>query len=174
MIGAPAGRAWRRFAPSLDPLAPWWHRSRGWWGDRSLREQVLIGGLAAVASFALLLVSVIVPLRSVRDAAYTRLHEAALLDAQLRTGAGTGQHAAMQHGTPSAILTDSASAARLSIQRMEPEGGNTRVELGDAPFAQVMTWIADVERTSRLRVQQAQIDRKPTPGIVSASFVFSG
>jgi type II secretory pathway component PulM len=46
--------------------------------------------------------------------------------------------------------------------------------LGDAPFSQVVTWIADVERNSRLRVQQSQIDRKGAPGVVSASFVFSG
>ncbi len=168
---------WRRI--DLTALQPWWQRSRGWWSQRSLREQVLIGGLAAVAIFALLLVGVIVPLRSVRASAYDNLHDAALLDAQLRQGGagqngGFGQHAAIRHGTPSAILTDSAAAARLSIQRMEPDGGNTRVELGDAPFNQVVTWLADVERNSRLRVQQAQIDRKGAPGTVSASFVFSG
>jgi type II secretory pathway component PulM len=118
---------------------------------------------------------VIVPLRSLRAASYAKLHDAALLDAQLREGGtGLGQRTAMRRGTPSAILTDSAAAARLSIQRMEPEGGNTRIDLGDAPFSQVMTWIADVERNSRLRVQQAQIDQEGAPGVVSASFVFSG
>ena len=167
----------------MAALEPWWHRSRVWWSERDLREQVLIGGLAAVGIFALLLVGVIVPLRSVRAAAYTDLHNAALLDVQLRqTGSGqsggqnrsSGQRAEMRRGTPSAILTDSATAARLSIQQMEPEGGNTRVELGDAPFSEVMSWISDVERNSRLRVQQAQIDQKGGSGIVSASFVFSG
>lgn len=179
-IAARLGNSLRRMAPGLDltALEPGWLRSRDWWGQRSLREQVLIGGLIAVGCFALLLIVVIVPLRSVRAAAYNNLHNAALLEAQLRQGggqgAGSGQHAAMRRGTPSAILTDSAAAARLSIQRMEPEGGNTRVDLGDAPFSQVMAWIADVERNSRLRVQQAQIDQKNTPGIISASFVFSG
>ena len=176
-IGGRVGEFRRRFASGLDlsALEPWWHRSRGWWSERSLREQVLIGGLAAIAIFALLLVGVIVPLRGLRAASYTELHNAALLDAQLRQGgAGPGQHTPMRRGTPSAILTDSAAAARLSIQRMEPEGGNTRIDLGDAPFSQVMTWIADVEHNSRLRVQQAQIDQKGAPGVVSASFVFSG
>lgn len=177
MIGPRIPDNWRRL--DLTALQPHWHRSRGWWGERSLREQVLIGGLAAVAIFALLLVGVIVPLRGIRTAAYDHLHNAAVLDAQLRQGGagqigGSGQRATTRHGTPSAILTDSAAAARLSIQRMEPEGGNTRVELGDAPFNQVMSWIADVERNSRLRVQQAQIDQKGAPGTVSASFVFSG
>ncbi len=184
MTGQRARDSWRRLAPGFDlaALQPWWHRSRGWWIERSLREQVLIGGLAAVAIFALLLVGVIVPLHAIRAAARDELHNAALLDARLHQGqgsatsgqtAGSGQRIAMRRGTPSAILTDSAAAAHLAIQRMEPEGGNTRVELGDAPFSQVMTWIADVERNSRLRVSQAQIDQKGAPGTVSASFVFS-
>lgn len=171
------GANWRRLAPSLDltALQPWWRRLRGWWNERSLREQMLVGGLGTVAIFALLLVGAILPLRDIRTTAYDDLHNAALLDAQLRHSGGLlGQRAAMRRGTPSAILTDSAAAARLSIQRIEPEGGNTRVELGDAPFSQVMAWLADVERNSRLRAQQAQIDRKGASGTVSASFVFSG
>lgn len=178
-IGARIGDFGRRLGAGFDlaALEPWWHRVRSWWTERSLREQVLIGGLAAVAIFALLLVGVIVPLRNVRAAAYEELHNAARLEAQLRQGSssqtgGLGQPGAMRRGTASAILTDSAAAAHLSIQRMEPEGGNTRVEIGDAPFSQVMGWIADVERNSRLRVQQAQIDQKGA-GIVTASLVFS-
>jgi general secretion pathway protein M len=180
VIGARVARWGRRLAPGLDfaALEPWRHRARAWWGERSLREQALIGGLAAVAIVALVLVGVIAPLRAVRATAYEQLHDAAILDARLRQvggePGGPGPRAAIRRGTASAILTDSAAAARLSIQRMEPEGGNTRVELGDAPFSQVVAWLADVERTSRLRVQQSQIDRKGAPGVVSASFVFSG
>jgi general secretion pathway protein M len=180
MIGERISQARRRLAPSLnlDALEPWRHRSRNWWIERSLREQALIGGLAAVAMFTVMLVGVIAPLRDLRAGAYDELHNAAILEAQLRQGGGSGGESsprgAIRRGTASAILTDSAAAARLSIQRMEPEGGNTRVELGDAPFSQVVTWIADVERNSRLRVQQSQIDRKGAPGVVSASFVFSG
>ncbi|WP_420384142.1 type II secretion system protein GspM [Novosphingobium sp.] len=159
----------------VSALHPVWHRSRSWWAIRSLREQVLIGGLAAVAIFALFLLVVIVPLRAVRQADYDSLHTIALLDARLRAGGtASGQPATMRHGTPSAILTDSAAAARLSIERIEPEGGNTRVVLGDASFDQVIRWIASVEATSRLRVEQAQIDRKGGPGIVRATFVVTG
>jgi len=159
----------------VSALHPAWHRSRAWWTIRSTREQVLLGGLAAVAIFTLFLLLVIVPLRAIRQADYDDLHTIALLDARLRAG-GTGVGAAvtMRHGTPSAILTDSAAAARLSIERIEPEGGNTRVVLGDAPFEQVIHWIAGVEATSRLRVEQAQIDRKGGPGIVRATFVVTG
>jgi general secretion pathway protein M len=159
----------------MSALHPAWHRSRGWWAIRSTREQVLLGGLAVVAVFTLLLLVVIVPLRGIRQADYETLHTVALLDARLRAGGtNTGPAVTMRHGTPSAILTDSAAAARLSIERIEPEGGNTRVVLGDASFDQVIRWIANVEATSRLRVEQAQIDRKGGPGIVRATFVVTG
>jgi general secretion pathway protein M len=168
-----AGRIGDRI--DVSALHPAWHRSRTWWAIRSTREQVLIGGLAAVAIFTLFLLAVIVPLRAIRQADYDNLHTIALLDARLRAGGATiGQSVALRHGTPSAILTDSAAAARLTIERIEPEGGNTRIVLGDASFEQVIHWIAGVEATSRLRVEQAQIDRKGGPGIVRATFVVTG
>jgi type II secretory pathway component PulM len=37
-----------------------------------------------------------------------------------------------------------------------------------------MRWIADLEQNSRLRVQQADIERKSAPGVVSASIVVVG
>ncbi len=160
---------------AMSALHPARHRMRAWWAIRSTREQVLIGGLAAVAIFTVFLLAVVVPLRAIRQADYDDLHTIALLEARLRAGgANTGQPLAMRHGTPSAILTDSAAAARLTIERIEPEGGNTRVVLGDASFDQVMRWVAGVEATSRLRVDQAQIDRKGGPGIVRATFVVTG
>jgi len=159
----------------VSALRPAWHRSRAWWIIRSTREQVLLGGLAVVAIFTLFLLVVIVPLRAIRQADYDNLHTIALLDARLRAGGtSVGNAVTMRHGTPSAILTDSAAAARLPIERIEPEGGNTRVVLGDASFEQVVRWIASVEATSRLRVEQAQIDRKGGPGIVRATFVVTG
>ena len=77
----------------------------------------------------------------------------------------------MRRGTASAIITDSAAAARIVIQRIEPEGGNTRIVLGDAPFDQVLGWIAELEQTSRLRASEATIERKGAPGMVSATLV---
>lgn len=149
-------------------------RLRAAWAERDLREQVLIGVLAAVAIFALLLVAVIVPLRSVRERAFAQLHDAAVLDARLRAGGGAAAGSVkMMHGNASSVLTDSAAAAHLSIQRIEPEGGNTRVVLGDAPYDQILQWAAKVEQSSRLRISQAQIDHKPAPGIVGATFLFT-
>ncbi len=166
-----------RSLPRLDlaALAPWWQRGRVWWTERSLREQVLLGVLASLGIVALLLVAIIAPLHTAREAALADIRSASLLEARLRTGgADLARGGKVRRGAPSAIITDAISTAQLTLQRIEPEGANTRVVLGDAPFDKVMQWIADVEATSRLRVISADIQRKSAPGTVGATIVLGG
>ncbi len=146
---------------------------RAWWTLRSPREQALLAVLGLLALATLLVLGVIAPLRAIRQADYRELHTLSLLEARLKSSP-TGAAVAMRTGTASAILTESAAAAHLPIERIEPEGAQTRVVTGDAPFDQVIHWIADIEATSRLRVDQAQIERKGGPGIVRATFVVIG
>ncbi len=160
---------------SLAPLEPYWGRTRIWWSERSRREQILIGAFLAISILTLLIVAVIAPLHQVREEARADIRNAAILEARLRgAGPDLALAATVRSGTASAILADSAAAASLGIERMEPEGGNTRVVLSDAPFEQVMRWIANIEQTSRLRVREADIERKGAAGIVSASIVVEG
>ena len=164
-------------APRFDlgRLQGWWWRSRNLWIERSLREQVLLGALAATAIVALLLMAVIAPLRAVRADALADIRNADLLEARIRGGGpDLAQGGKFRRGTASAIVTDSVSAARLTVQRIEPEGGNLRVVLSDAPFEQVLQWIAALEQNSRLRVINAGIERKGAPGVVSTSLVVAG
>lgn len=160
---------------SLARLDPYWRRSVVWWSERSLREQVLLGALAAVAIFTLLLVLVIAPLRAIREDARMDIRNAALLEARVRSaGPDLALQGAVRRGTASAILTDSAAAGGVVIERIEPDGADTRVVLGDTTFEQVIKWIANVEQSSRLRIVQAQIERKGAPGIVSTTLVVAG
>lgn len=160
---------------SLGAVEPYWQRTRLWWVERSQREQLLLGALAAVAIFGFLLVAIVAPLRGARNDALTRMRDAALIEAQVRAGGeGALRVGKMRRGGASAILTDSASAARLTIQRIEPDGANTRVVLADAPFDQVIGWIAEIEQTSRLRAGQVRIERKGAAGLVAATLVFAG
>lgn len=159
----------------LAAIEPYWQRARVWWSERSLREQTLIGALSVVLIFALLLVAVIAPLRSLRAEALADIRSAALLEARLSGGGSDMARAGrFRRGTASAIVTDSAAAAGLTIQRIEPEGAATRVVLADAPFERVLRWIEEVEQTSRLRVTKADVVRKGAPGIVAATLVLGG
>jgi general secretion pathway protein M len=158
--------------PGLAAIEPYWRHARIWWTGRSPREQVLIGVLIALAIGATVLLGVIAPLRSVRADALADIRSAALLEARLRAGgADLARRGLSRRGTPSAIVTDSAAAAGLTIQQIETEGGQTRVVVADAPFERVLQWIADMERTSRLRVNSLEVSRKDSPGIVATTLV---
>ena len=162
-------------ALDLGRLEPWWRRGRGWWSERSLREQVLVGTFAALAIFALLIVAIIRPLQSARADALADIRSADLLAARVSAaGPALALQTRMRSGTASSIVTESVAAAGLSVQRIEPESGQLRVVLGDASFDAVLRWIADVEGSSNLRVGEARIERRPTAGMVSAQFLIVG
>ena len=154
----------------LAALDPYWARIGEWWVGRSFRERVLLAVLAAIALVALILL-VFAPLAEARAEARADLRSAALLEARLQSGedlAGLGQ---FRTGTPSAIVVDSAAAARLELANTQPVGNDVRVTFENATFDGVVAWIADVEATSDLRLKSAQLDGQAAPGLVSATLV---
>lgn len=152
----------------LGALEPYWLRMRDWWGERSLREQVLLGGLAVVAIFALLLL-VLVPLREERADAIADIRAADLIEARLLSGASMG--AQFRTGEPSAIVAEIAAARRITVEQSQPAGSDIRVALAPAPFDAVMNWIAEVEATSNLRVRNLSLQRQGAAGYVAATVV---
>ncbi|MBW8784119.1 MAG: type II secretion system protein M [Novosphingobium sp.] len=141
---------------------------------RTLREQVLAGALATLIIFYLVLLTVIQPLLTVRADAQAQIRTAALLEARLRAGSrGLVPAGKLRRGAPPAILTESAAAAGISLQQIGPATIGTRAILGDVPFDRLISWISDVEQTSRLRVVQARIERAEAPGHVHAQVVFA-
>lgn len=155
----------------LSALEPHWQRLRTWWSARSLREQVLLGALTAIGIIALLLVLVVNPLRDARADALSRIRTANLLEARLRNGGDSLASGGFRTGTVSAIVTNSTAAANLKVATLEAQGANSVVTLEDAPFNAVMTWIADLESSSRLTVRDATIESKGAPGLVTATVV---
>lgn len=155
----------------LGSIAPYWHRSLGWWSERSLREQILLGTLAAIGILGLLLI-VLAPIREARQDALSDIRDADMLEALLRSGGEPmARLGKFRRGTPSGIVTNSLAAAQLEVGQIDDQGDAVRVVLQDAPFDTVVAWIADVEGTSNLRVRSADIDRQGAPGFVSATFV---
>lgn len=155
-------------------LAQAWDRGMLWWSDRSRREQMLLGVLAAIALLALLLVAVVKPLEAARARATAEIRTYDMLAMRLRA-AGPGLSGATRHGQPASVVAASAGATGVSVQRVEPEGGKLTVVLADAPFDAVLRFVADLERTSALRVAEARIEQSNSgPGLVTARFVMAG
>ena len=158
----------------LAAIEPWWGHGRRWWGDRSPREQVLLGALAAIGMVALLMVAVIRPLAAERARAAADIRTYEMLAMRLRAagpGLAVGAH---ESGPPEAIVSRNAAALGLTVQRIEPEGGKLRVSFADAPYDAVVRFVAAIERTSTLRVDEARIDRSTAgTGGVAASFLLT-
>lgn len=157
----------------LGALGPFWQSTRDWWTQRSFREQMLLGALIATGVLGLLLLA-LSPIRNARADALDTIRNADLLESMLRGGgAPLARAGQFRRGTPSAIVTNSVSAAQLAVQEVNAEGQGIRVTLADAPFDAVMVWVEDLEATSNLRVRNADIRQQGAPGIVSATFVLS-
>jgi general secretion pathway protein M len=154
-------------------MAPYWERASGWWSERSLREQVLLGALTVVGMAALLLVLVIRPLEAKRARYAADIRAYDMLAMRLRS-AGPGMAVTARRGPPSQIVSEVAATSGLTVQRVEPEGGKLRVVFADAPFEGVLRWVSELERTSPLRISEAQIERSGSGIGVAAQFLVAG
>jgi general secretion pathway protein M len=157
----------------VPALTLWRERASDWWADRSSREQMLLGVLAALAMTALLLIAVVRPLEATRARAAADIRTYDMLAMRLRA-AGPGLAIATHKGSPSQIVSQIAATSGLTVQRVEPENGKLRVVFADAPFEAVLRWVSEVERTSALRISEAQIERSSQGNGVSAQFLLAG
>lgn len=140
-----------------------------WWARRSSRERLLLGLLVGALAVYVGIVAITQPLLKARRAALDEIarHETAL--AQLETAPeGGAARVAIDNRPVPAVVTDTAPGFDLAIRRIEPEGGGARVVVEDASFAQVLSWIAALEREHGLRLAAVEMDRRPEPGTVSA------
>ena len=153
-----------------------WHRrmapsSRAWWRQRSPRERALLGAMAVAALVYLVAVVVFQPMLAARAEARDRIARA---DAGLARLASLGDEPARMAAPTAdrpvnAVVTETATEFGLTIRRIEPEGDGVRMTIEDADFADIVRWIDEVETRQGLRVTAAEMDRRPEPGVVSAS-----
>lgn len=154
-----------------ETLAPYRERSTLWWQGRSAREQRLLTILAIIAALVILVFLVVRPLQAARAAAFADIRTYETLNARLRplatTPGGPAVITPQRSGTPEQIAGAAANSLGLQIQQT-PGPSGTRVTIAEAPYATVMAWLDDIERTSPLTIGTAEIARRPTPGLVSA------
>ncbi len=140
----------------------------GWWGLRSAREQVLLALLLATAAAALYLSLVFAPIQAVRRQALNDIRVYEALGAQLRVAGPALLSARPTGGDASAVAAASAAEAGVAVRRIDPEGERVRVVLQDVSFDALMRWIDLMERERGLRLVELRVERRTSPGLVSA------
>ena len=65
------------------------------------------------------------------------------------------------------VLTRRAAQTRVSIRRLDPAGTSISASLDDAPFTDVMAWLAALTEEDGLRILSVEMGRRTAPGVVS-------
>lgn len=141
-----------------------------WFSGRDRREQFLMAIGGAVVLGYLAIVVVWQPLSAMRANALADIAKYEAITARIAAAdptlaSATGSAPNMPVAT---LITDSATAVGLIIRRLEPEGERTRIELEEADFSVLIDWLALLDNNHSLRVTTIELDRKPSPGVVSA------
>ncbi len=135
------------------------------------RERWLILGALPLGLLLIGWIWVWQPLQREREALRARIADALTVQAVLdRYPAEATPLAArsVPEGPISARVTRSAQAAGIDLARLEPRGAALTALVDETPFDAVVDWIGQMERNEGLRLTRIEIDRRPTPGAVSA------
>lgn len=64
-------------------------------------------------------------------------------------------------------VTQSAEAFGMPLTRLDPEGNRLRITVAETSYIDAMTWIADLEVQSCVRIIIVEMNRLSQPGLVS-------
>ena len=145
-------------------------RARAALAQRTPRERIILAIGAAVLALFLLLVLVLTPARQMRESAVASHAEAArtLGAVQQATRAPASASASDPSGAPlRAVVSQSAEAAGLVIDRYDSQGDAVRVALADASGQALFVWLTTLREREGILVAEAQIQRQDA-GTVSA------
>lgn len=87
----------------------------------------------------------------------------------LASAGGSGSSPSVADGRAlMALVTRSAGEAGLTLQRFEPSGDSAiRVWMEDVAYAEVAAWLERLNSEHGVVIDQAAMDRKDSPGVVS-------
>lgn len=155
-------------------IDPWRAEGARWWAARSRREQWLLGVLAVIAMCVAVVVLAVRPLQGARATALADLRTYDTLQARiLAAGPMPGVTAARRTGDVAAIVAASAPAFGIVVQGISPAGRSTRLHVAPVGYEALVHWLADLARTSDVRVDRLSIARAAPIGSVTADLVLS-
>lgn len=147
-----------------------------WFLELAPRERLLVGGAAVVLLLLLAYLLIIEPLqqrRAVLERGVVAQREllAWMRDAVVPLRGATTAPADSRGRSLFAVVDRSARATVLAgaLQRVQPEGqGNVRVWFENAPFDDLVRWVATLQREHGITVNTLSIEQTDTAGLVTA------
>ncbi len=150
-------------------------RLETWWAGLSVRERWLVGTLGVILGVLVLVFGVVKPLQAARAEALADIRTYETLAARVRA-AGVltpkGAKPQLRAGAPADAAGAAAQEAGLAVT-FAPGANGLTAQVAEAPYEGVVGWIADVERTTVLRVQRVDLLKGSAPGRVNATVTFA-
>jgi general secretion pathway protein M len=147
-------------------------RFDAWWSVRSQRERVLFASMAALLGAVVLFYGILLPLQNMRAKAYADIRTYETINARIRAAGTLSPQRAQRSGGAAEVVNASAASLSVPVQVTTIPGG-VRATIADAPYDAVMSWLADLSATSRLRVKRVEMKRQTAPGRISAVVDFT-
>lgn len=150
-------------------------RLESWWVGLSVRERWLVGTLGAILTLVIVVFGIVKPLQAARAEALADIRTYETLAARVRAAGvltPTGARPQMRAGAPADAAGAAARDAGITVT-FAPGGSGLTAQVAEAPYEGVVGWIADVERTTPLRVQRVELLKGGAPGRVNATVAFA-
>lgn len=156
-------------------LAPWRTRFEA----LEPREQKLVSAAGVVIALAILYGGIWQPFAKARarheselEAAHAIANSLVLAQAEVISRGARGGGAVIGSGVSLLSAVDQASKSGTLSKppsRLQPDGENqVRVWLEDTQFDTLMRWMYELQNNYGLKIDVADIERQPTPGLVNA------
>ncbi len=153
----------------------WTEPARARWNALGARERRVASALAVFLGAALFYLLVWSPVESGLAKARVRL---ASVQPQLARVQEQAARVASVRAAPRVTLPTNPAAAvgqaaerqglREQLKRVEAEGANAvRVQIEDAPFQALLSWLVELQQKFGLRAESATLDRGANPGTVN-------
>lgn len=146
---------------------------RDWFSARSAREQLLLGTAVALLAAWIVVTTVWQPLRDHRAALMAAIADRDRVIAMLGSDVSATDATQRDDRPVPVIVTVSSPEFGLTIRRIEPEVTGVRVALAEAPFGDVIRWLAALEHDHGLVLDGLEMTRQPEPGVVSTTLVLT-
>ncbi|CAM3438724.1 type II secretion system protein GspM [Parendozoicomonas haliclonae] len=147
-----------------------------YWHGLSLRERRLFMVMAPVVGVWIIWMGIVYPINSKTQQLQGQLYSNEQMLGRVHSFA-SAITALKAEGHSVSTLTDqplnrvinqSASKAKLTISSMRSQADSVQVQLANAPFTQIMDWIANLEQ-SNIVASHVRFEKTDRPGVVSTA-----
>lgn len=156
------------------------NKLRTWYAGLQPREQRMVAVGAVALAILILAGGILMPLQSAVSNAKKRIETKRADLAWMRVNTpeirAAGDQLPAATGEAPVVLVDRIgreAGLAGSLRGTQPSGSGVRVQLADAPFDTMISWLATLDARYGLAIESITVDRAARPGMVNANITFT-